>query len=167
VIAVAADDPRIAAVVAQVPFNGFPKRVEGRSATATLRLLGAMITDAVRGWLGLAPAYIRVVGPPGELAVMASPEAQQTIDGMQSSHWRNEVAPRALFEMMRYKPSARAGRLEMPVLVCIAEHDRESPVELARQIADNAPRGELKRAIPAPTSTSTARTCARRSSGTR
>jgi pimeloyl-ACP methyl ester carboxylesterase len=63
---------------------------------------------------------------------------------MQSSHWRNEVAPRALFEMMRYKPSARAGRLEIPVLLCIAEHDRESPAELARQIADNAPRGELK-----------------------
>jgi pimeloyl-ACP methyl ester carboxylesterase len=111
---------------------------------AALRRLVAMIADAVRGWLGLAPAYIRVVGPPGELAVMASAEAQQTIDGMQSSHWRNEVAPRALFEMMRYKPSDRAGRLEMPVLVCIAEHDRESPVELARQLADNAPRGELK-----------------------
>jgi pimeloyl-ACP methyl ester carboxylesterase len=144
VIAVAADDPRVAAVVAQVPFNGFPRRVEGRSALATLRLLGAMVTDTVLGWLGLAPAYIRVVGPPGDLAVIASREAQQAIDGMQSSHWRNEVAPRALFEMMRYKPSARARRLEMPVLVYIAEHDRLSPVELPRQIADNAPRGELK-----------------------
>ena len=30
VIAVAANDPEIAAVVAQVPFNGFPKEVEGR-----------------------------------------------------------------------------------------------------------------------------------------
>jgi dienelactone hydrolase len=144
VITVAADDPRLAAVVAQVPFNGFPRRVEGRSAMATIRLLGAMIADAVRGWLHLAPAYIRVVGLPGELAVMASPEAQQTIDRMQSSYWRNEVAPRALFDMMRYKPSARAGRLEMPVLVCMAEHDHESPAELTRQIADNAPRGELK-----------------------
>jgi predicted alpha/beta hydrolase len=85
VIAVAADDPRLAAVVAQVPFSGFPRRVEGRSAMATLRLLGAMITDTVRGWLGLAPAYIRVVGLPGELAVMASPEAQQAIDRMQAA----------------------------------------------------------------------------------
>jgi pimeloyl-ACP methyl ester carboxylesterase len=144
VIAVAADDPRIAAVVAQVPFNGFPKRVEGRSTRATIRLLGAMIEDTVRGWLGLAPAYIRAVGQTGELAVMASSEARQTIDSMQSNYWRNEVAPRALFEMMSYKPSARARRLGMPVLVCIAEHDRESPAELARQMADNAPRGELK-----------------------
>ena len=66
------------------------------------------------------------------------------IDAMHSLQWRNEVAPRALFEMMRYKPGARAHRLAMPVLVCLAEHDRESPVELARQIADHAPHGELK-----------------------
>ena len=95
---------------------------------ATIRLLRAMSMDAVRGWLGLAPAYIRVVGLPGELAMIASREAQQTIDRMQSSYWRNEVAPRALFEMMRYKPSTLAGQVEMPVLVCIAERDRESPV---------------------------------------
>jgi dienelactone hydrolase len=31
VVYVAAEDPRIAAVVAQIPFNGFPRRVEGRS----------------------------------------------------------------------------------------------------------------------------------------
>jgi pimeloyl-ACP methyl ester carboxylesterase len=166
VIVVAAADPRIAAVVAQVPFNGFPRRVEGRSAMATLRLLGAMVTDTVHGWSGLAPAYIRVVGQPGDLAVIASPKAQQAIDGIQGGHWRNEVAPRALFEMMRYKPSAWAGRLGMPVLVCIADHDRESPVELPRQIANNARAANL-RAIPAPTSTSTAPTCARRSSGTK
>ncbi len=113
VIGVAADDPRIAAVVAQVPFNGFPKSVEGRSAMATLRLLGASVTDAIRGWLGFPPAYIPVVGSTGDLAVMASTHAQQTIDSMRSGHWRNEVAPRILFEMMRYKPSARAQRLKM------------------------------------------------------
>jgi uncharacterized protein len=33
-ISVAAHDPRIVAVVAQIPFNGFPRRVEGRSTGA-------------------------------------------------------------------------------------------------------------------------------------
>jgi dienelactone hydrolase len=47
VIAVAADDSRIAAVIAQIPFNGFPKQVEGRSSAATLRLLAAMTFDAL------------------------------------------------------------------------------------------------------------------------
>jgi dienelactone hydrolase len=144
VIAVAADDPQIAAVVAQVPFNGFPKRVEGRSFTATLRFLGAMFRDAIQGWLGRSPYYIRAVGATGELAVMASPQAQQTIEGMQSSQWQNKVAPRVLFEMMRYKPSDKADQLKMPVLVSIAENDREAPADLAHQIAENAPRGEFK-----------------------
>jgi pimeloyl-ACP methyl ester carboxylesterase len=63
---------------------------------------------------------------------------------MHSVWWRNEVAPRVLFEMMRYKPSDKAPQLTMPVLVCIAEYDREAPGELARQIAERAPRGELR-----------------------
>jgi uncharacterized protein len=144
VISVAADDSRIAAVVAQIPFNGFPKQVEGRSAAATLRLLAAMSFDAIRGKLGLPPYYIRAVGTTAELAVMASPQAQETIDAMHSTQWKNQVAPRVLFEMMRYKPSDKAHRLTMPVLVCLAEFDREGPAALGRQLAERAPRGELK-----------------------
>lgn len=29
----------------------------------------------------------------------------------------------------------------MPVLICIAENDRETPPELARQIAEDSPHG--------------------------
>ena len=47
--------------------------------------------------------------------------------------------------MMRYKPGEVAHRLAMPVLVCVAELDRESPEELTRQLAERAPRGELRR----------------------
>lgn len=32
----------------------------------------------------------------------------------------------------------------MPVLICIAENDRETPPELARQIAEDAPQGVYK-----------------------
>jgi dienelactone hydrolase len=92
VVSVAAEDSHIAAVVAQIPFNGFPKKAEGRSLSAMLRLLRAMIKDAIRGRLGLSPAYIPAVGNSGELAVMSSPRAHQTIKGMKSKSWRNEVA---------------------------------------------------------------------------
>jgi hypothetical protein len=33
-------------VVAQIPFNGFPRRVEGRSTAAALRLFGAIVWEA-------------------------------------------------------------------------------------------------------------------------
>jgi pimeloyl-ACP methyl ester carboxylesterase len=149
VIVVAAEDPRIAAVVAQIPFNGFPRRVEGRTTLDTLKLLWAMGMDAVRGILGRPPHYIPMVGKPGEVAVTATPEAQEHIAALsgeiRDSLWRNEVAPRALFAMMRYRPGDEAHRLGMPVLVCIAERDLETPEELSRQIAERAPRGELRR----------------------
>jgi pimeloyl-ACP methyl ester carboxylesterase len=149
VVCVAAEDPRIAAVVAQIQFNGFPRRVEGRSPLDTLKLLWAMGADAVRGILGRPPYYIPMVGKPGEVAVTATPQAQEHIAALsgESGHslWRNEVAPRGLISMMRYRPGDEAHQLRMPLLVCIAEHDLETPEELSRQIAERAPRGELRR----------------------
>jgi hypothetical protein len=72
-----------------------------------------------------------MVGAPGEVAVTATPEAQEHIASLsgesQDTLWRNEVAPRALFAMMRYRPGDEAHRLGMPVLVSIAERDLETP----------------------------------------
>ncbi|MBF6339692.1 alpha/beta fold hydrolase [Nocardia abscessus] len=148
VITVAAGDPRIAAIVAQIPFNGFPKKVEGRSTADTLKLLTAIIWDALRGKLGLRPYYIPMVGHPGELAVTASPEAEQHIQaltgGNQNTLWRNIVAPRALLRMMRYRPAESAARLSRPLLVCVAAEDRETPLEKSRELARRAPHGELR-----------------------
>ncbi|MDP4509235.1 alpha/beta hydrolase [Nonomuraea turcica] len=147
-VSVAADDPAIVAVVAQIPFNGFPKKVEGRSMGQTLRLEAAILWDAVRGKLGLSPYYIPMVGKPGELAVTATAEADQHIRTLTGEHgttlWRNSVAPRAFLAMARYRPGDAAERLSMPLLVCIAADDRETPRETTRALADRAPRGELR-----------------------
>ncbi|GAA0250484.1 alpha/beta fold hydrolase [Saccharothrix mutabilis subsp. mutabilis] len=147
VVSVAADDPDIVAVVAQIPFNGFPERVEGRSTWQTLRLLAAIGWDALRGKLGLSPYYIPMVGRPGELAVAATAEADQHIQALTSGEattlWRNSVAPRGLLGMMRYHPDRAAARLSMPLLVCAAADDRETPIETTRALAERAPRGEL------------------------
>jgi uncharacterized protein len=143
VISIAGTDPRIAAVVSQVPFNGFPKKVEGRSKEATNRLLGAMIKDALRGMFGRKPLYIKAVGNTGELAVMASPQAQKTIDAMQSEQWQNRVAPRVLLEMMRYKPGKVAANIKVPVLVCIGALDKETLGEVTRPLAAG-PKAELR-----------------------
>ncbi|WP_249645595.1 alpha/beta hydrolase [Nocardia sputi] len=146
-ITVAASDSRIAAVVAQIPFNGFPKKVEGRSTADTLSLLGAIVWDALRGKLGLRPYYIPMVGRPGELAVTATPEADQhirTLTGGRETLWRNSIAPRGLLGMMRYRPAEAAAGLACPLLVCVAAEDQETPLNITRELADRAPRGELR-----------------------
>lgn len=147
VIAVAADDPRIAAVISQVPFNGFPKRVEGRSAWDTLRLLGAMLWDELRSVTGRPPYYIAAVGRTGDLAVMAGQEAESTVQAMagQGSMWKNQIAPGVLLDMMRYRPGDRAAELDMPVLLCLAEHDQETIAEHTMRIAERARRCEVIR----------------------
>jgi pimeloyl-ACP methyl ester carboxylesterase len=146
VVVQAAKDQRIAAVIAQVPFNSFPKTVEGRSGQKTRRLLWAMVWDWLRGLTGLAPAYIPAVGRPGELAVMASDTAAEAIEALAGTgtSWQNKVAPRVLLEMMFHKPSNYAPQVSCPLLVSMAENDSETPPDLARPLADKAPRGEMR-----------------------
>jgi uncharacterized protein len=77
VIAVGADDPRLAAIIAQVP--GID--MVGKAARATIKLpkavivklLLAAVRDAVQGCLGLPPYYAKVFGAPGETAVFSDP----------------------------------------------------------------------------------------------
>jgi uncharacterized protein len=147
-ISVAADDPGIAAVVAQIPFNGFP-RVHDRSATASLRLLAAMLWDALRGKLGLSPAYIPMIGRPGQVAVISTTEAQRHLTTLAgeagTTLWRNQIAPRGLLQMLRYRPALDAARLRAPLLVCVAVDDTETPEAMTRELADRAPHGTLRR----------------------
>lgn len=144
VVHIAAEDHGIAAVVAQVPFNGFPAKVEGRSATASLALLWMGLKDRVREWLGLAPLYIPVVGRPGERAVIITLRADAIIAALNGSQWENRVAPRAILDMLGYRPGTVAHRVTAPLLVCAAELDVHTPPDLARLIAERAPRGEVR-----------------------
>lgn len=146
VVEVAAEDPRIAAVVAQVPFNGFPRKVEGRTSAETRQLLRAILKDWWHGRTGKPPHYVPAVAPRGQLAVMAFDEADDVVRSMQNDSWRNEITPRVLLDMMLwYRPGRRAHRVKAPILVCLAERDSQTPSHLGRRIADRAPRGELRR----------------------
>jgi alpha-beta hydrolase superfamily lysophospholipase len=146
VVEVAAQDRTLAAVIAQVPFNGFPNKVEGRSRRETWPLMGAILKDWWNGKRGREPLYIPAVARRGELAVMAFDEAEEIIHSMENKTWRNQVAPRVLLDMLLwYRPGRKARRLDMPILVCLAERDQQTPPRLGSKIAEKAPLGELRR----------------------
>ena len=148
VIAVAADDPSISALVAQVPWVGIEfGRDSPRSRGATLKLFGAALYDELRGMLRLPPHLIPVVGNPNEVAAFTDPEARAFRDVLTACApgWRNAFAPRVLFTLLRYRPGERANRLQMPILVCVAATDVAGSVSLAVQAAERAPRGEVRR----------------------
>jgi uncharacterized protein len=143
VVVVAADDLRIRAVIAQIPFNGFPQHVEGRTVGYTLRFLAAAMLDTIRGWLGLSPHLIPLIGQPGEVAITTEAEARAQLASMPpDTLWRNEASPRATLAMLGYRPSDASPRVEGAILVCLAEHDVLPTKQ--RLLATRARRGEVR-----------------------
>ena len=148
VIAVAATDQRIAAVVSQVPlidaWRGGPS--VKRPMREVLKIFVAAFRDTIRGLLGRPPYLIPVFGNPGEAAQFTDPKIKPFFDGLQreSSTWRNEFTPRLVLAAPRYR-SGTAERLKMPLLVCVADEDVNASPSFAAYVAKQAPRGELKR----------------------
>jgi fermentation-respiration switch protein FrsA (DUF1100 family) len=148
VIAVAAADPQIGAVVAQVPWVGIERaRRSARSMRVTLLLFAAAIRDAIGSLLGRPPYLVPAVGDPTDVAVFADADARMWRDTLACTAptWRNAFAARVLFSLLRYRPGRSAKQLTMPLLVCVADQDTAASVNLAAQAARQAPRGELRR----------------------
>lgn len=146
VIAIAAEDPTVAAVIAQVPFNGFPKEIQSdvRSRSEAYALLWTAVRDRMRGWTGRPPLYLKAVGNANENAIMVGRDANRTIEVLTSATWRNQVAPRGILDMLTYRPGRNARSITAPLLVCIGEYDRETQGTTAEPIVRDAPRGELR-----------------------
>jgi uncharacterized protein len=146
VLAIAAEEPRgVLAVVSQIPF------VSGLASTLVypLRyqlpatLLGAL--DALRGLVGRDPLTVAVVRKKG-LALLASPDSY---DGFLSfvpegSDWPGRVPARVFLEVLRYRPSRRAGRISVPTLVIGASDDAICPMGATRRVVRRIPDARLE-----------------------
>ena len=147
VIAVAAGDARIAAVVSQVPWVGVEfARSSPRSRQATRQLFVVAFKDALRGLFRRPPSFIKVVGHPGEAAAFTDPDAREWMDALacRAPSWRNAFAARVLLSMLWYRPGRKAKQLAMPLLVCIADQDTAGSTALALRAAEQASRSEVR-----------------------
>jgi pimeloyl-ACP methyl ester carboxylesterase len=88
-----------------------------------------------------------VVGPPGTVAAMNSPDAEPGYRALfdAGSEFRNEVAARIGLKVGLYRPIRHADRIGCPWLVCVADRDVVTPPEPALAAAKRAPRGEVRR----------------------
>jgi pimeloyl-ACP methyl ester carboxylesterase len=139
VVPVAVADGRVAAVIAQVPAMdgiaalGNLARYAGPGQLARLVLAGAR--DLVASLSGRPPVPIAVVGAPGGLGVMTTPDAEPGYLAIAGPSWRNEVAARAMLKVAAYRPGLQADRLPCPILVQIADGDAIAPVKAAQDAA--------------------------------
>lgn len=146
VLVVAAGDPRIAAVISQVPFTDSIPALKQVPPTTALRITAAGVRDQVLSWLGRPPVLVPAVGTPGTVAAMTEPDA---LPGFQAivppnSLWRNEFAARLMLRFAFYRPGRKTTRLNMPLLVCVADNDTTTPPSTTVKAAQRAPHGELR-----------------------
>jgi len=147
VLEVAATDPRIAAVIAQVPFTDGVPTLMRAPLKNVVHLAVAGLRDQVGAWRGRPPRLVPAVGDPGTLAAITAPGAKPGIEALRppESLWRNEVAARLMLRLPLYRPALKASRLAMPLLVCACGNDSITPAAPAVKAAQRAPRGELRR----------------------
>jgi pimeloyl-ACP methyl ester carboxylesterase len=147
VLAVAAADERIAAVVSQCPFTDGLASLPALGVANILRATVAGLRDQIGALAGRPPYYIPAVGPPGTFAVMSTPDSQPGFAALTSADtgWVNRVAARVGLRVGLYRPGRAAARITCPVLFCVCDRDSVAPAQRTLKWAATAPRGEVKR----------------------
>lgn len=149
---VAASSPRLAAAIAQTPNADGPAAVRNAqrhttpSALARLTALG--LADGLRGLVGLDPLLVPLVGPPGTVAVLSTPDAvadtQRALNPDNAyPGWDQRVAARSALRIGAYRPGRRAADVRCPLLVVVCDQDQSALAAPAVAAAARAPRGEV------------------------
>jgi alpha-beta hydrolase superfamily lysophospholipase len=134
-LAAAADDPRVACAISQVPFLDM-----SQAYVPDPRVLEEMEAAASAG------GYLPAVGQPHEAAFIHAPGAEagwrRVVAIGEESRWRNRCSAAWLLKSP-YSVSHHAGTLHCPWLVCIAANDLVAKPEPAIEAARQAPKGEI------------------------
>ena len=139
VVYVAADDPRVAAVIAHTPdLDGVRTLLQITrygSWGQLARVTWEGIKDLAGAVRGQPPHLIPLVAGPGELAAMTSDDAEAGYRSIAGPKWRNEVSARAVIAELANRAITRMDRLRCPILVQIADRDSVAPPGQARAAA--------------------------------
>ncbi|MBX7453293.1 alpha/beta fold hydrolase [Mycolicibacterium sp. 3033] len=147
VLAVAAQDPRVAAVISQAPFTDGVATLRVQPPAFVPKALAAGLRDQIGAWRGRPPHMMAAVGEPGTVAAMTSPDAKPGFEAIvgPKSLWRNEFSARVVLHLGLYRPGTVTARLRMPLLICVCDDDKVTPPGPTITAAQRAQRGELLR----------------------
>ncbi len=141
VLTVAGRGERLAAVIAQVPHVSGPAAVRATGFAASMRIAPYAIRDQINALIGRRPVYVPLVGRPGDLGVMTTPDALPGLEQlMVDSHlsegaYREDVAARIGLKIGLYSPKRAAANITCPTLIQIAENDAITPRAVAEKAA--------------------------------
>ncbi|MEJ7634381.1 alpha/beta hydrolase [Aeromicrobium sp.] len=138
VIAVAADDNRVAGVISQgAAMDGLAAVMLIWGYAGPLQLLkltGHALRDVGHAILRREPHMIPIVGPPGSLAAISSADGESGYAKIMGPTFRNEMQARGILPILINRPVTRAGRLHMPVFLVVAAKDTIAPVKAVERV---------------------------------
>lgn len=147
VIATAAQDPHLAAAIAQCPFtDGFASALTVDPITS-LKLTGIALADRIGSWFDATPKMVATAGRPGEVALMNAPDAYQGYLALapDGEPVKNYVAARFGLDIIRHFPGRMTSKIVCPILFCVCDTDSVAPAKATLRHAKRAPKGEVKR----------------------
>lgn len=142
----AARDHRLAAAIAQCPFSdGFASALTNSPITSA-RLAARAVRDLIAQWRGREPVYADTAGKAHSAAFMTSPDSLPGYLAIvpEGTPFRNQLAARFTFQIVRHRPGRSAKNIVCPILFCICETDTVAPPGPTKRYAAQAPRGEAK-----------------------
>lgn len=149
----AAANPQLAAAIAQTPnadgVASSPSISRHQTPLAQLRFLARAVADVVGRRLGRPPRLVPLVGQPGTVAMLTTPDALDGYGALDPDNryrsWQREMAAGSALRLVFYRPGRVASRIRVPLLVVVADDDRSAPAAPAVTAAGLAPHGELVR----------------------
>lgn len=144
VIATAADVP-VAAAIAQCPFTAGIASTLAIPPLTSLRVVARAVRDLVSARRGGAPVTVPLAGDPGTTALMTARDARPGYLALvpEGVDFRNEAAARVAFDILRYRPGARARKVRCPLHVTITDKDTVAPARTTSRLVNKAPRAEV------------------------
>lgn len=147
VVAVAASDQRVAAVISQgAAMDGLAALIDTQKSDGpgkTVNNTTAAVRDTAGRLLGRRPIMLPIVGPPGSGAVISAPGADEGYRHIMGPTFRNEMLARGLLRIPRNRPVRHAARVSCPMFVIVAEQDNVAPVKSVHEVVKRAPRAEV------------------------
>lgn len=144
VIATTAEVP-VTAAIAQCPFSSGPASVLAIPPRTSARVVGLAVRDLVAAARRREPVLVTLADEPGTTALMT---AEDVVPGFLSLvpdglEFRNEVAARVGFDILRYRPGVKAAQVTCPLHVTVCDKDTVAPARTTSRLVNKAPRAEV------------------------
>jgi pimeloyl-ACP methyl ester carboxylesterase len=145
VIACAARDQHIAAVVSQVPYVSGITSMQSKDFLDIIMSAAFTTWDIIRAALSFTPCYSPVIAPPGSFAAMNSEESYRGYMSIVPGNlsWENKLASRMFFYIPFYSVMNCARKVNAPTLVMAGRYDSLVPLKAVIKMAGNLPKGGL------------------------